>query len=144
MPAAMIVLDTNVISEAMKPMAVRSPEVVAWLRAQPADELFATTPTFGEILAGALSARDERKRAALVKAARHIFATVFAERILAFDEVAAHSYAEIVASGIRRGRPISAIDGQIAAIARSRGMAVATRDTDFRETGVTLINPWEM
>lgn len=139
----MVVLDTNVISEAMKPTAARSPSVIAWLRSQPADELFAATPSLGEILAGALAARDSGKRAQLVKAAELVFATVFAERILAFDEVAAHSYGEIIASGVRRGRIIKAIDGQIAAIAKSRGMAVASRDSDFEDTGVTLINPWE-
>ena len=64
-------------------------------------------------------------------------------RILPFDSGAARAYAEIVAARRAAGRPVSQSDSQIAAIARSRGMAVATRNVrDFEGAGVAVVDPW--
>jgi toxin FitB len=65
------------------------------------------------------------------------------QRVLPFDETAAVEFADIVAERRRLGLPMGTMDAQIAAIARARGMAVATRDArDFADTGVAIINPW--
>ena len=76
-------------------------------------------------------------------AAERIFDTLFAQRILTFDEDSAHAYAEIVTARRKRGKVIDAFDLQIAAIAKARGMAVATRNVvDFEYSGIELIDPW--
>ncbi len=136
----MIVLDTNVLSEEMKP--VPASEVHRWLLRQNAAELFTTAVNEAEILAGAALLPDGRRKRGLEAAARGVLA-LFSGRILPFDSAAASHYAAIVAVRQRNGRPIDGFDAQIASIARSRGYAVATRDSSgFEETGVAIINPW--
>ncbi|MYK59882.1 MAG: type II toxin-antitoxin system VapC family toxin [Rhodospirillaceae bacterium] len=79
----------------------------------------------------------------LLYAAERTLGLLFAGRILPFDSAAARTYAEIAAVRRSAGRPIGEADCQIAAIARSQGMAVATRNIrDFSETGVEAIDPW--
>jgi hypothetical protein len=139
----MIVVDTNVLSEVMKPSALRSVEVFEWLRSQPADAVFTTTVTVAEILTGIFILPPGNRREEMQVAAERVFTAVFADRILPFDEASARIYAELVAARRQRGRAIDAFDAQIAAIARSRGMAVATRNVaDFQQTGIDLIDPW--
>jgi toxin FitB len=136
----MIVLDTNVISEAMRPAP--DPAVAAWLARQSADELFTTAIAEAEILLGVAILPGGKRKQDLAMAARQIFA-LFAGRVLAFDSAAAGLFAEIVAERRRIGRPVSAFDAQIAAIARSTGMALATRNVaDFDGIGVAVIDPW--
>ena len=137
----MIVLDTNVVSELMRD----SPEqaVLAWFGTQPASSLFVTTVTEAEILSGIALLPYGRRRRGLSEAAARVFTTLFAGRILVFDSDAANIYAEIFAQRHAAGRPISQADCQIAAIARSRGASLATRNvTDFEAIEVELINPW--
>ena len=136
----MIVVDTNVLSEEMKV----SPEasVDGWFRRQNPTALFTTTLCEGEILLGVALLPDGQRKQALAAAAQKIFA-LFTARILTFDSAAAASYANIVAERQRVGRPIDDFDAQIAAIARSRGFAIATRNVaDFEGIGLSIVNPW--
>lgn len=137
----MIVLDTNVVSELMR--ASPTPAVQRWVAAQPATSLFTTAITQAEILHGVLLLPKGRRRAAIEAAAMSMFSEDFAARVLPFGGDAALAYAEIAAARRRMGRPISNLDAQIAAIARSTGAAVATRNTaDFEDCEVELIDPW--
>jgi Predicted nucleic acid-binding protein, contains PIN domain len=137
----MIVLDTNVLSEALRPLP--SPTVLGWLAAQQPLSVFTTTITEAEILYGAETLPPGKRRLRLLAAVERIFAEEFAGRILPFDEDAARAFAGIVAARDAAGRPISQFDAMIAAIARSHRAAVATRNTaDFQHCGIDVINPW--
>ena len=138
----MIVLDTNVLSELMR--ANPAPGVVRWIGAQPAASLFTTSITQAEILHGVMSLPAGRRRSTLEGAAEAMFREEFAGRVLPFGADAAPHYARIAAERQRAGRPISHFDAQIAAIARSAGASVATRNVaDFELCGVKVIDPWE-
>jgi hypothetical protein len=142
MTSAILILDTNVISEAMRPSP--SVAVMAWLSRKPENgHFFVTTMTMAEILFGVeLLPRGKRHDNMLVQALA-TFAEDFAGRILPFDEDAARAFAAIAANRRRQGRPITDLDAQIAAIARSRGAILATRNTaDFEDCGIRLVNPW--
>ena len=137
----MFVVDTNVISETMR--AEPHVSVVTWLDSRPARDLFVTAVTEAEIRTGVAMLPEGRRRRNLAEAAERVFGKMFAGRVLPFDSAAARAYAEIVAARRLAGRPISQADGQIAAIARDRGMAVATRNVpDFVEMGVDVVDPW--
>lgn len=137
----MIVLDTNVLSELMKREPDRS--IVAWISARPATSLFTTTITQAEILYGIELLPTARRRSRLEEAVKEVFTVDFAGRVLPFDQTAAHAYAQIAAARRRAGRPITQFDAQIAAIARSRGASVATRNIgDFERCGINVIDPW--
>lgn len=137
----MIILDTNVLSELMKPAPARG--VVDWMAGQPATNLYTSSITQAEILHGLLLLPPGRRRRALEAAATAMFAEDFAGRVLGFGTDAAQPYAQIATDRRRAGRPISHFDAQIAAIARFTGAAIATRNTpDFVGCGVTLIDPW--
>jgi hypothetical protein len=137
----MTILDTNVISEMTKPRP--SAIVDSWMARQPAEELFTTSINEAEILVGIQLMPHGKRREALQKTARAILYEDLAGRILSFDSEAARIYAEIVIVRRRSGRPIDPPDAQIAAISRSRGYALATRNTaDFSGCGIKLINPW--
>ena len=137
----MVVLDTNVVSELMRddPHA----EVLVWLDDRPTRELFVTAVTEAEVRTGIAFLPEGRRRRGIAEAADRAFGGLFAGRVLPFDSEAARAFAEIAAARRAAGRPVSQADGQIAAIARSRGMAVATRNVrDFADMGVDLIDPW--
>ena len=137
----MIVLDTNVLSELMKPTP--APKVIDWMAAQPAANLHTTSITQAEILHGLLLLPPSRRRSALEAAATSMFGEDFAGRILEFGSDAAPVYAQIASARRRAGRPIAHFDAQIAAIARFMGAAIATRNTaDFDGCGVTVVDPW--
>lgn len=117
--------------------------VVEWVASQPASRLFTTAVTQGEILYGIGLLPNGRRRNRIAIAAKAMFAEDFNDRILAFGSDAAAAYADIAVARRNKGRPISQFDAQIAAIARSTGAAVATRNTgDFEGCEVDLINPW--
>jgi toxin FitB len=138
----MIILDTNVISEAMSPMP--NGKVRQWLAAQPSQQLFTTTVSLAEILYGLEILPLGKRRAGLSATAETMFAKLFVQRILAFDGPAARAFPPIAAGRRLRGRPISILDAQIAAIAKANGATLATRNTsDFESCGVRLVNPWE-
>jgi toxin FitB len=137
----MIVLDTNVLSEALRPLP--EPAVLEWLAKQPRASLFTTTVTQGEVLYGIRLLADGKRRRGLWDAAKGIFAEDFAGRVLSFDSDAADMYAEIAASRRLAGKPISQFDAMIAAMARSRGASLATRNAkDFEDCGIDIVNPW--
>jgi predicted nucleic acid-binding protein len=137
----MIVVDTNVVSELMRPSP--SERVREWLRGQPARELYTSAVTVAEVLYGierlAAGWRQEELRSAAIEVFR-----AFADHVLAFDAAAAREYGLVVSHRERLGMPVEGFDAQIAAICRVRGAALATRNvSDFRETGIEIINPWD-
>ena len=137
----MIILDTNVLSELMKPMP--SPLVSTWVARQPATELFTTAISEAEIFFGVQLLPAGKRRDSLLKAAEGMFEKDLGGRIFGFDSDAVRLFATIAAHRRALGRPISHPDAQIAAIARLRGAKIATRDvTDFTDCGVDLIDPW--
>ena len=137
----MILLDTNVLSEALQPLP--SPIVLRWLAAQEPSSVFTTSVTQAEVLYGIETLPPGKRRTRLLAAVEKMFAEEFEGRILPFDEDSARAFAGIVAAREAAGRPISQLDAMIAAIARSHRAAVATRNTaDFQHCGIDLINPW--
>lgn len=138
----MIVLDTNIISELMKP--VPNANVEKWLTNQTASALFTTAITEAELRYAVAALPQGRRRRLLAAAIDAMLAEDFADRILPFDSAAAVSYAEIAAARRASGHPSSQFDAQIAAMAKSRGAALATRNTtDFQGCGIRVIDPWD-
>lgn len=137
----MIVLDTNVVSEALRPQP--DAMVIAWLSSRPSSSLFITTVTKAELLYGVRLLPDGQRRHMLNEAVQAVLTDEFRGRLLPFDGAAADAYAMVAADRRQLGKPIKAFDAQIAAIARSRGASVATRNVDdFEECGVDVLNPW--
>ena len=137
----MFVLDTNVVSELMRPAP--DPAVASWVAGLTTATLFLTAITEAELRFGLAVMPPGRRRDGLAAGLERMLRPGFANRILPFDSAAARAYSEIAAARRAAGRPISQSDGQITAIARSRGMALATRNIrDFEDMGIALINPW--
>ena len=137
----MIVLDTNVLSELLRPAP--EPRVVDWLKDQPRTSLFTTTVTRGEILYGIRLLPAGKRRDGLWDAAIKIFDIDLAGQVLIFDNVAADEFALISASRRSAGRRITQFDALIAGVTRSRGAKLATRNvTDFEGCDIDVINPW--
>ena len=137
----MIVLDTNVVSELMR--AEPDSAVEVWVARRPASTLYFSAVGEAELVFGLAVMPAGKRRDALESRIEAMLRVDFAGRVLPFDSRSARVFAEIAAAGRAVGRPASQFDTQIAAIARSRDMALATRNTrDFSETGVALINPW--
>ena len=137
----MIVLDSNVLSELMR--ATPDDRVLRWVEGQPAAALCTTAVSVAEIRFGIERLPAGRRRTALRNAADDVFGA-FAAQVLPFDADAAREYADVVVQRDRAGVPISGFDAQIAAICRSRGATLATRNTvDFTGTGVELVDPWQ-
>ena len=139
----MILLDTNVVSELMK--SAPEPAVMAWIDALPGATVFASAITQAEILYGIALVPEGKQRDRLTRAAHTAFETYFRGRVLPFDSDAAETFAPLAAGRRQAGRPISQADAQIAAIARSRGAALATRNVaDFDGCGIEIVNPWRL
>ena len=137
----MFLLDTNVVSELMRKSA--DPAVEAWVRGQPVEELFFSAVGEAELRYGAALLAAGRRRNTLISAIESMLRAAFEQRILPFDSDAAVVYADIASARRAAGRPVPTADCQIAAIARSRGMAVATRNVrDFVDMGIDVIDPW--
>lgn len=137
----MIVLDTNVFSELMRPS--RADPVASWARGHPRRTLYITALTVAETLRGIDRVPTGRRRTALEDGADGLLAA-FHGQVLPFDYDAAFAYADVVDVRVRNGRPISEVDAQIASICRTRSAPLATRNTkDFELTGVELIDPWQ-
>lgn len=138
----MIVLDTNVLSELLRPAP--APRVEAWLSAQDGAKVCFTTVGEAELRLGVAILPTGRRRTALAAAIEGILEEDFRDRVLSFDCAAARAYAAIAADRRAAGRPISQFDCQIAAIARANGAAVATRNVgDFEACGISVIDPWK-
>ncbi len=137
----MILLDTNVVSEAMKPEPV--PLVRRWLDAQAAETLYLSTVTIAELLFGVGALQDGKRKARLTAAVEGVIA-LFADRILPFDADAARRYADLAVKARSAGRGFPTPDGYIAATAASRSFAVASRDESaFAAVGLIVIDPWK-
>ena len=137
----MFILDTNVVLELSR--RIPHPDVLAWAYRHVSMGFYVTTVTEAEVRVGIAIMPHGKRRETLAATVERAFRTFFAQRILFFDSAAAHAYAIIAADRRAAGRPISQFDCQIAAIARSRGAAIATRDVDgFSGTGIEVINPW--
>lgn len=138
----MIVLDTNVLSEVLR--ASPEPRVLTWLSSRPRSSLFTTSVTRGEVLFALRLLPDGLRRQGLWTAALAIFDIDFSGQTLNFDSGAADAFAEISATRRSAGKPISQFDAMIAAMARSRGASLATRNVrDFEDCGVVVVNPWD-
>jgi predicted nucleic acid-binding protein len=137
-----IVLDTNVVSELMRPEP--NPAVLSWVGAQRPKTLHTTSVTQAEVLYGIALLPAGKRRDSLAAAADAIFADDFSGRVLPFDSAAAERFAEIVAARRRAGSPIENFDAQIAAIALTSGAMLATRDIGgFAGCGLDLVDPWQ-
>ena len=138
----MFVLDTNVVSELMRPAP--DPAMSSWVAERATSSLFLTAVTEAELRFGLAVMPPGKRRDGLRAVLERMLDTGFANRVLPFDSVAARAYAGIAATRRRRGRPVSQADCQIAAIAQARGMAVATRNVrDFEDMGINIFNPWD-
>jgi predicted nucleic acid-binding protein len=136
-----IILDTNVISELMRPRP--SPRVAAWVAQQSVTELFTTSITAAEIFYGIELIAKGKRREELLAAAEAMFAEDLAERVFGFESDAARAFSSIAARRRALGRPISHADAQIAAIAQVRGAKLVTRNVgDFLDCGLDVFDPW--
>ena len=137
----MILLDTNVVSEAMKPTPDEA--VRAWLDEQAAETLFLSSVTIAELMFGIGALPDGKRKERLTEALDGAM-ELFADRVLPFDVDAARRYADLAVKARTAGKGFPTPDGYIASIAASKGFAVATRDTSaFDAAGVEVIDPWK-
>ena len=138
---SMIIVDTNVVSELLRPTP--EPRVEAWLAARDGLDIYLTAISEAELRYGVAIMEQDKRRDALTETIDRILRDDMAGRVLAFDSAAAEAYATVAASRRAAGRPIAQADCQIAAIARARGAKVATRNTgDFEGCGIDVIDPW--
>ena len=137
----MILLDTNVVSEPMRQRPDR--RVQDWLDDQAIETLYLSTISLAELMLGIESLPTGRRRQALAAALGEQIASLFEGRIIPFDVTAAGAYAKVVTHARQQGHAISVGDGQIAAVAASRNLKVASRDeAPFQAAGLEVINPW--
>ena len=136
----MIILDTNVVSELMRPEP--EPKVAAWVRSRDRRELRMTSITVAEIRYGIARLPDGRRKQVLMDTATEIFRT-FPDQVMPVDAAAAEQYAIVASTRQRAGQPIAGFDALIAAVCRSRGAALATRNlSGFHGTGIEAMDPW--
>jgi len=137
----MILLDTNVVSEPLRP----APEarVIEWIDAQPLETLYLSAITVAELRAGMALLPTGKRRSNLQEYLEKQVLPMFAGRVLPFDMACTNAYSELLAKVRTAGRGIETADAFIAAIAVANGFTVATRDTSpFQAAGLTVINPW--
>lgn len=138
----MIILDTNVVSEPMKPFG--DPAIMDWIDRQDGLDLYFTTISLAEMLRGVAILPHGRRRARLAQGVARVENEMFPGRILSFDAMAAHAYGLVCGRAREKGKALIGADAQIAAIAEAHGFAVATRDTTpFLAAGVDVIDPWK-
>jgi predicted nucleic acid-binding protein len=137
----MILLDTNVVSEPLR--RVPDPRVTKWIDAQAIETLFLSAITVAELRAGMALLPAGKRRSGLQESLETRVLPLFVGRVLPFDLGCTQSYAELMAKARATGLAISSADGYIAAIATTKGLTVATRDTGpFKAAGAAVINPW--
>lgn len=138
----MILFDTNVVSEALRPEP--DARMIAWIDAQPLETVYLSAITVAELRAGVAMLPAGRKRNRLHDALEKQVLPLFVGHVLPFDGECTVAYASVLAKARAAGLAIATADGYIAAIAATHGFAVATRDTGpFVAAGVTVINPWD-
>ncbi|MCC7528288.1 MAG: type II toxin-antitoxin system VapC family toxin [Candidatus Melainabacteria bacterium] len=139
----MIILDTNVVSEAMR--VGREPAVVNWLDKQSAETLYLTATSLSELSIVLEILPSGKRKDRLSTGLRDLLVILFGERILPFDREAAIVFGSLVGAARKAGQSVSLSDGQIGAIASVHGFVVATRDTaPFVALGVPVVNPWKL
>lgn len=137
----MIILDTNVVSEPLKPNPDAA--VLRWLDRQGPATLYLTTISQAELLAGVQALPAGKRRTELQKVLNSALLSLFSNRILAFGERSAEAYAHVVTAANAAGNPIDFADAAIGAIAIEHNFTLATRNArDFKGTPVKLLNPW--
>ena len=138
----MILLDTNVVSEPLRPAP--DTRVIAWIDAQPLETLFLSAITVAELRAGVALLPSGKRRTGLRTSLEKQMLPLFAGRVLPFDLACSPAYAVLVAKARATGLAIATADGYIAAIAAANGFTVATQDTGpFKAAGAAVINPWQ-
>ena len=136
-----ILLDTNVVSELMRPLPNAAVEV--WVSRYEKSDLYLSSVSEAELRYGIALLPSGRRKERLKTSMEAMLQRAFQNRILSFDRKSAHTYAEIAASRKLAGRPPSRFDCQIASIASSNDCVLATRNIrDFVGMGVDLLNPW--
>jgi predicted nucleic acid-binding protein len=136
-----VLLDTNVVSELMR--KAPDPAVAMWAAGQPLNSLYFSAVGEAELRYGAAVLPTVQRRETLVSDIERMLGEAFEDRVLPFDSGAARAYADIAARRRSAGRPVASADCQIAAIAQSRRMAVATRNVrDFEDADIELVDPW--
>ena len=136
-----VLLDTNVVSELMR--KTPDPAVAIWAAGQPLESLFFSAVGEAELRYGAAVLPAGQRRETLVSDIERMLGEAFENRVLPFDSGAARAYAHIAAKRGSAGRPVAPADCQIAAIARSRRIAVATRNVrDFEDADIEVVDPW--
>ncbi|AFZ51010.1 type II toxin-antitoxin system VapC family toxin [Dactylococcopsis salina] len=139
----MIILDTNVISEVMRPQP--NTQVMSWLKKYPVEELAITSISIAEISYGLKRLPVGRRRDSLQWRFQMFIDQGFSDRIFPFEERAAEIYAEIIVDRKQQGKPIEVMDAMIASIALLKTAILATRNvSDFENCGLELVNPWEI
>lgn len=139
----MIMLDTNVISESLRP----APEtrVLDWINEQAIETLYLSAITVAELRFGAALLPSGKRKTKLRNSLENKLLPLFTGRVLPFDIAVTKVYAEVMSQARRVGQSISTADGHIAATAAANGMIIATRDTSpFTAAGLQVINPWEI
>ena len=138
----MILLDTNVVSEPLRPAP--DVRVIEWIDAQLLETLFLSAITVAELRAGVAALPAGKRRTGLQQSLETRVLPLFAGRVLPFDLGCTQAYAELIAKARASGLAIAGADGYIAAIAATNGLAVATRDTGpFEAAGLAVIDPWK-
>jgi predicted nucleic acid-binding protein len=138
----MILLDTNIVSEVMRPSPADG--VLRWLDDQETEDLYLSAITIAEISFGIRVLPDGRRRSTIAESFEEFVGRGFEQRVLDFDTTAAYLFGDLMASRREAGRPMSFPDGQIAAIARRHRCALATGNVkDFNLCGIELLNPFE-
>ena len=138
----MILLDTNIVSETMRPLPDR--HVIEWLNAAHTVSLYVSTITIAEITYGIEILPAGEQRLDLERRFTRFTNEGFGERVLCFDTQAARVYARIMAHRRSIGHPMASLDGQIASIAHTRGFVLATRNVDdFSNCGLEIVNPFD-
>jgi predicted nucleic acid-binding protein len=136
-----ILLDTNVVSEPLRPAP--DSRVIQWIDAQPLETLFLSAVTVAELRAGVALLPAGKRRTGLQQNLEKRVLPLFAGRVLPFDLACTQAYAALLASARAAGLAVATADGYIAAIAAANGFSVATRDSGpFKAAGVAVINPW--
>jgi toxin FitB len=137
----MIILDTNAVSEPLKPAP--DPAYMSWLRAQIPGTLYITTITVAEMLLGIETMPAGKRKEAVRRGVVDHALPLFSGRVLEFGGADAQAFAKVVASARRAGNDIDFPDAVIAAIAIQRGFGLVTRNVkDFKGTGIEIQTPW--
>ncbi len=139
----MILVDTNIVSEAMKLQPDRA--VTAWVNAQAWDSLYLCTPVLAELRYGIERLARGRRKNLLAAGLDRVENELYHGRILSFDQAAAVNYGRLTVNREQQGRRMEQMDALIAAIALTHGAIVATRDVrDFADLGLEVINPFDL